>query len=244
MLRYSCFEFLIIYMNQNVVTLEIRPGPGGEEAKLWVNDLLRMYDKYALSRGWKVNLIDEGTIKFSGPNCFIELKNEAGVHRVQRVPATEKRGRVHTSTASVAVLAEVEENQIQINPNDLDWDFYRASSHGGQNVQKVSTAVRLRHKPTGIVVNAQSERFQEQNRANALSVLRSKLWDIEEAKVEKELGDQRAIIGRAMRNEKIRTYNFQQDRVTDHRINKSFHKIEDIMEGKMEKIIAEAKLIS
>jgi len=151
---------------------------------------------------------------------------------------------VHTSTASVAVLAEVEENQIQINPNDLDWDFYRASSHGGQNVQKVSTAVRLRHKPTGIVVNAQSERFQEQNRANALSVLRSKLWDIEEAKVEKELGDQRAIIGRAMRNEKIRTYNFQQDRVTDHRINKSFHKIEDIMEGKMEKIIAEAKLIS
>lgn len=231
-------------MNLNVVTLEIRPGPGGEEAKLWANDLLRMYSKYALSKGWKVNFIDEGIIKFGGPNCFIELKNEAGVHRVQRVPVTEKRGRVHTSTASVAVLAEIEENHVQINPNDLEWEFYRASSHGGQNVQKVSTAVRLRHKPTGIVVNAQSERFQEQNRANALSILRSKLWDIEEAKAEKELGDQRAIIGRAMRNEKIRTYNFQQDRVTDHRLNKSFHQIENILEGKIDKIVSETSKIS
>lgn len=224
-------------MNPNIITLEIRPGPGGEEAKLWADDLLRMYTKYALSRGWKVSYIDEGIIKISGLLCHERLKNEAGVHRVQRVPVTEKRGRVHTSTASVAVLVDIPESQIQISQNDLQWDFYRASSHGGQNVQKVSTAVRLKHLPTGIVVNAQSERFQEQNRANALSILRSKLWEIEEDKRIKTLGDQRAIIGRAMRNEKIRTYNFTQDRVTDHRLNKSFHQIEDLMEGKIDKII-------
>jgi len=228
-------------MNPNSVTLEIRPGPGGEEAKLWANDLLRMYTKYALSQNWKVVSIDEGVIKVSGENAYEALKNEAGVHRVQRVPVTEKRGRIHTSTASVAVLGEIPESQVQINSSDIAWEFYHASSHGGQNVQKVSTAVRLRHLPTGLVVTAQSERFQEQNRANALSILRSKLWEIEEDKRIKTLGDQRAIIGRAMRNEKIRTYNFLQDRVTDHRINKSFHNIESIIDGKMDKIIEEMK---
>lgn len=231
-------------MNQNVVTLEIRPGPGGEEARLWANDLLRMYSRYAVSQGWRMTPIDEGVIKISGPNVYTALKNEAGVHRVQRIPITEKRGRIHTSTASVVVLAEIPEAQIQLNPNDLSWEFYRASSHGGQNVQKVSTAVRLRHIPTNIVVTAQSERFQEQNRANALSILRSKLWEIEEDKRVKAIGDQRAIIGRAMRNEKIRTYNFLQDRVTDHRINKSFHNIEAILDGRIEKIIEEMKSLS
>lgn len=223
-------------MNPNIVTLEIRPGPGGEEAKLWANDLLRMYSKYALSQNWKVFPIDEGIIKITGLGSYSALQNEAGVHRVQRVPVTEKRGRIHTSTASVAVLGEVPDQQINIRPEDLEIQFYRASSHGGQNVQKVSTAVRLRHIPTNIVVTAQSERFQEQNRANALSILKSKLWDIEEDKRIKALGDQRAIIGRAMRNEKIRTYNFLQDRVTDHRINKTFHNIESILDGKMDKI--------
>lgn len=230
-------------MNPNVITLEIRPGPGGDEAKIWANDLLRMYCKYASSRGWKVNFIDEAVIKISGENVFPALKNEAGVHRVQRIPVTEKRGRIHTSTASVAVLAEIPENQIQVSPSDLEWEFYHASSHGGQNVQKVSTAVRLRHKPTGIVVCAQSERFQEQNRANALSILRSKIWEIEEDKRIKALGDQRAIIGRAMRNEKIRTYNFSQDRVTDHRINKSFHQIENILEGKLDKLLISLQIV-
>lgn len=228
-------------MNPNIVTLEIRPGPGGDEARLWATDLLRMYTKYAAAQGWKVNYIDEGVIKISGPNAYLSLKNEAGVHRVQRVPVTEKRGRVHTSTASVAVLAEILENDIQINPNDLSWEFYHASSHGGQNVQKVSTAVRLRHLPTNIVVTAQSERFQEQNRANALSLLRSKLFEIEEEKKLSAISDQRSSIGRAMRNEKIRTYNFSQDRVTDHRINKSFHQIENIMEGKIGNIIDSLK---
>lgn len=231
-------------MNPNTVILEIRPGPGGQEAQIWASDLLRMYTKYATSMGWKIAFIDEGVIKINGPNSYNAFKNEAGVHRVQRVPVTEKRGRIHTSTASVAVLAEIPEAAIQINPNDLEWQFYRASSHGGQNVQKVSTAVRLRHIPTGIVVTAQSERFQEQNRANALGILRSKLWEIEEDKRIRAIGDQRAIIGRAMRNEKIRTYNFLQDRVTDHRLNQSFHKIEDILEGKIDKLISEISKIS
>lgn len=224
-------------MNPNIVTLEIRPGPGGDEARLWANDLYRMYTKYAGYQGWKVTFIDEGFLKINGPGAYEALKHEAGVHRVQRVPVTEKRGRVHTSTASVVVLAEIPESDVTINPGDLQWEFYHASSKGGQNVQKVSTAVRLRHTPSGVVVTAQSERFQEQNRANALSILRSKLWEIEEDKRIKALGDQRAIIGRAMRNEKIRTYNFQQDRVTDHRIGKSFHNLESIMEGKIDKII-------
>lgn len=224
-------------MNLNVVTLEIRPGPGGLEAELWANDLQRMYRRYADTKGWKISQVNENVIKITGLNVYNAFKNEAGVHRVQRVPVTEKRGRVHTSTASVAVLAEIPEMDVKINPGDLQWEFYHASSHGGQNVQKVSTAVRLRHSPSGLVVTAQSERFQEQNRANALSILRAKLWDIEEDKKVKAMGDQRAIIGRAMRNEKIRTYNFLQDRVTDHRIGKSFHNIESILEGKIDKII-------
>jgi peptide chain release factor 1 len=228
-------------MNPNIATLEVRPGPGGEEAKLWANDLLRMYTKYAGFQGWKVTEVDEGVIKIKGEGVFSAFKNEAGVHRVQRIPSTEKRGRIHTSTASVAVLAEIPEQQVLIRPEDIELQFYRASSHGGQNVQKVSTAVRLRHIPTNIVVTAQSERFQEQNRANALSILRSKLWEIEEEKRLQAIGDQRAIIGRAMRNEKIRTYNFLQDRVTDHRINRTFHNIETIIDGKMDKIIEAMK---
>jgi len=228
-------------MNPNIVTLEIRPGPGGQEALLWADDLIRMYSKYSTSRSWRINFVDHSVIKIIGEGCYNAFKNEAGVHRVQRVPVTEKRGRIHTSTASVAALGEIPDTQIQINPSDLEWEFYHASSHGGQNVQKVSTAVRLRHKPSDIVVTAQSERFQEQNRANALSILRSKLWEIEEDKRIRTTSDQRAIIGRAMRNEKIRTYNFLQDRVTDHRINKSFHNLESIMEGKMDKILDELK---
>ncbi len=224
-------------MNTNIVILEIRPGVGGEEAKIWANDLLRMYLKFANSQGWKTTLIDENTVKISGPEVFNLLKNEAGVHRVQRVPETEKRGRVHTSTATVAVLPEIAENQVYVNPNEIEWQFYRASSHGGQNVQKVSTAVRLLHKPTGIVVTAQAERFQEQNRLNALAILRAKLWQEEELKKEATVSGYRSAIGRGMRSEKIRTYNFPQNRLTDHRLNRSWHNLESIIDGNLDKVL-------
>ncbi len=231
-------------MNPNIVTLEIRPGPGGDEARFWAADLLRMYARYAGIKNWKITYIDEGIIKIVGEGAYDALKHEAGVHRVQRVPETEKRGRIHTSTASVAVLVEIPEQAVNLRPEEIEMQFYRSSSKGGQNVQKVSTAVRLKHLPSGIVVTAQSERFQEQNRANALSILRSKLWEIEEDKRIKALGDQRAIIGRAMRNEKVRTYNFLQDRLTDHRINKSFHQLENLMEGKIDKLIDSLKSLN
>lgn len=222
--------------NQNVY-LEIRGATGGDEAKLWGQDLLRMYARYAAKKAWRVSFVDDQTIRVSGLGVFDLLKNESGVHRVQRVPTTEKRGRIHTSTATVVVLPEIRENEIQINQNDLEWQFTRAGGHGGQNVNKVSTAVRLVHKPTGTVVEAREERFQEQNRAIALSLLRSRLWEKQEAEKEKTVAGYRSVIGRGMRSEKIRTYNFPQDRVTDHRIGKSFGRIESILDGDLDKII-------
>src|SRR3990167_4905859 len=204
------------------IYIEIRGATGGDEAKIWAQDLLRMYSRFAIKKNWKLLQIDDLTLKITGENAFDLLKNESGVHRVQRIPKTEKRGRVHTSTATVAVLPGIEEHEIKINPNDLEWQFFRSSGAGGQNVNKVSTAVRLIHKPSGIVVSAQTERFQQQNRDNALSLLRTKLWELEEIKNETEIAGYRSAIGRGMRSEKIKTYNFPQDRVTDHRIKKSF----------------------
>jgi len=217
--------------------LEIRGATGGDEAKLWGADLLRMYIRFAAKKGWKVLLVSDNTIKISGLSTFDSLKNESGVHRVQRVPTTEKRGRIHTSTATVVILPEIKESEIQINPNDLDWQFTRAGGHGGQNVNKVSTAVRLVHKPTGTVVEAREERFQEQNRQIALSLLRSRLWERQEAEKMTEIAGYRSVIGRGMRAEKIRTYNFPQDRVTDHRIGKSWGRLELIMDGELDRVI-------
>jgi len=230
-------------MEPQTVYLEIRGATGGDEAKLWGNDLLRMYIRYSAIRGWKVIQMDDKTIRISGPNVFDSLKNESGVHRVQRVPQTEKRGRIHTSTATVVVLPEIKENEIQINPNDLEWSFTRAGGHGGQNVNKVSTAVRLVHKPTGIIAEAREERFQEQNRQIALSLLRSKLWEAQEEEKLRTIAGYRSVIGRGMRSEKIRTYNFPQDRVTDHRIGKSWGKLESILNGELDKIIELTKSI-
>lgn len=225
------------------VYLEIRGATGGDEAKIWGNDLLRMYSRYAAKNGWKINQIDNLVIKITGPGVFDVLKNESGVQRVQRVPVTEKRGRIHTSTATVAVLPEIKEGKIQINPNDLDWQFTRAGGHGGQNVNKVSTAVRLLHRPSGIVVEAREERFQEQNRQIALSLLRSRLWEKQEEEKLKTIAGYRSVIGRGMRAEKIRTYNFPQDRVTDHRLKKSFGNLTSILDGNLDKVITLTKTL-
>lgn len=224
-------------MNQDVAILEIRGATGGDEAKIWANDLTRMYIRYVTNKGFKVEIYDDGVIKIKGPNVYQLLQYEAGVHRVQRIPATERYGRIHTSTASVAVLPQIEEAQIYVRPEDLEWEFYRSGGKGGQNVNKVSSAARVRHKPTGIVAAAQAQRDQSQNRHMALSILRAKLWELEEEKKAQTLGQARLIIGRGMRAEKIRTYNFPQNRVTDHRVNKSFHNLTDIMDGKLDKMI-------
>lgn len=236
LIHYFLLVILITHMNNDIAILEFRAGPGGDEARNWANDLMRMYTRYANIIGWKVDQIAENAIRIRGVGAFEKLQYEAGTHRVQRVPTTERAGRIHTSTATIAVLPEIPENEIIIRPEDVEWDFYRSGGKGGQNVNKVSSAARLRHKPSGIVVQCQAERDQYQNRMVAMSMLRAKLWEQQLLEREKSLSEQRSVIGRGMRAEKIRTYNYPQNRVTDHRINKSWHNLEDIVEGKMQKI--------
>ena len=223
--------------NRNII-LEIRGAAGGEEAKMWGQDLLNMYAKFAVSCGWKVYPESTLSILIKGKRVYEKLKYESGVHRVQRVPSTESSGRVHTSTATVAVMPELEDFDIHIEPSDLDWDFFRGGGHGGQNVNKVSSAVRLTHKPSGIIVTCSEERDQSKNREKAEKKLRQILWEQEEEKRFNELSaDRKAQVGTGMRNEKIRTYNFLQDRITDHRLDQNFHNIQKIMEGNLEEII-------
>lgn len=225
-------------MNNQTVYLETRPGAGGSEADIWATDLLRMYMRFAAKKGWKVMPVDEtGTIKISGSGVFDQLKNESGVHRVQRVPATEKRGRVHTSTATIAVIPQLANNSVQINPQDIEVQFYRAGGHGGQNVNKVSTAVRLTHKPTGIIITSQTERFQEQNRQIAMDLLKAKLAVRLEEERNSKIQGFRSAIGSGDRSEKIRTYNYAQDRITDHRLEKSWGNLEVIVDGDLDKIV-------
>jgi len=182
--------------------------------------------------------LDENTLRLRGENAFETLKNEAGVHRVQRIPKTEKRGRLHTSTATVAVLPEILEEKLRLSPDEIEFEAFRAGGHGGQNVNKVATAVRLRHKPTGLVVSCQSQRSQEQNRQLALNLLRAKLWQQEEEKKEAKINAlRRQAIGSAKRAEKIRTYNFPQNRVTDHRRGRSWKVLDEVIDGNLEKII-------
>lgn len=230
------------------VIIEIRAGTGGDEAGLFAADLFRMYSRFAEKKGWKTNIIsshstDIGGIKeiifeIKGDRAYQLLKNESGVHRVQRIPDTEKSGRVHTSAASVAVLPEAEPVDIKIDPSELKIDTFKASGHGGQNVQKNETAIRITHLPTNLVVSCQDERSQKQNKEKALTILRSRLLVIkEEEKNKKRTEKRKSQIGSGDRSEKIRTYNFPQDRITDHRIKKSWHDLEKIMEGEIDPII-------
>jgi peptide chain release factor 1 len=225
-------------LDERNVIFEVKGAAGGDEAKNWADELLRMYTRFAANEGFSVEKIDDGIVKISGKEVFGTFKYEAGVHRVQRTPATEKRGRIHTSTATVSVLPELEDIDLHINPDDVEFEAFRAGGHGGQNVNKVSTAVRLRHIPTGIVVTCQTERFQAQNREIAFEILRSKLWEMELEKQHKEVSSLKSTqVGRGQRAEKIRTYNFPQDRLTDHRLHKSWYNLESILQGNLEPII-------
>ena len=233
------------------VILEIRAGAGGDEAGLFAGDLFRMYSRFAERKRWKVEVLSlsetgvggvkEVSAMIKGKGAFSKLKFESGVHRVQRVPETESQGRIHTSTATVAVLAEVDDvDEINIPPNEIEMDVYKAGGPGGQSVQKNSTAIRLTHKPTGIVVQCQDERSQAQNRARAMSILKARLFEIEETKRRQEQDDdRRSQVGSGDRSEKIRTYNFPQSRITDHRINYSSHQLAAVLDGDIDSFIEE-----
>jgi len=227
------------------VILEIRPAAGGEEAALFAGDLFRMYCRYAEKRNWKVEVLNaqetgiggfsDVVLAISGKGAYSQLKYESGVHRVQRVPATESSGRIHTSTATVAVLPEMEEVEVEINPKDLEIDVYHSSSAGGQNVQKVATAIRVLHKPTGIVVTCEDERSQLQNREKAMRMLRARLYEREmENQRNARTEARRSQVGTGDRSEKIRTYNFPDGRVTDHRIGLTIHNVQSVLEGNIQ----------
>lgn len=220
------------------VVMELRAGAGGDEAAIFARDLKEMYQKYAERKGWKVRNIDDLTFEIVGADAYDALQYETGVHRVQRVPLTEKSGRIHTSTASIAVLPIRDKSTIEINPADIELEFSRSGGAGGQNVNKVETAVRVIHKPTGVDVRSSSERSQLANRQKAMQILCAKLEQLkEEEEAKKHAATRKAQIGTADRSEKIRTYNYLQDRVTDHRIKESWHNLPKLMAGDIDEII-------
>ena len=248
---YEQLQVLLLPKDPNddkSVIVEIRGGVGGEESALFAHSLFRMYSMYAAQKGWNIDLLNysdtelggvkEADFIVNGRGAYSRLKYESGVHRVQRVPETESGGRVHTSTATVAVLPEMEEASVEINPADIEMQVYRASGAGGQHVNKTSSAVRLIHKPTGIVVACQQERSQLQNREKCMRMLASKLYEMEQERIDSQVtGMRRSQVGTGMRNERIRTYNFPQGRVTDHRVGLTLYKIDAIMDGGIDEII-------
>ena len=248
---YDQLQILLLPKDPNddkSVIVEIRGGVGGEESALFAHSLFRMYSMYAAAKGWSIELMNysdtelggvkEADFVINGRGAYSRMKYESGVHRVQRVPETESGGRVHTSTATVAVLPEMEEVDVQINPADIEMQVYRASGAGGQHVNKTSSAVRLIHKPSGIVVSCQEERSQVQNREKCMRMLASKLYEQEQQRLDSEItGLRRSQVGSGMRNERIRTYNFPQGRVTDHRIGLTLYKIDSVMDGGLDELI-------
>ena len=248
---YEKLQILLLPKDPNdekSVIVEIRGGVGGEESALFAHSLFRMYSMYAAAKGWSIELMNysdtelggvkEADFVINGRGAYSRMKYESGVHRVQRVPETESGGRVHTSTATVAVLPEMEEVDVQINPGDIEMQVYRASGAGGQHVNKTSSAVRLIHKPSGIVVACQEERSQLQNREKCMRMLASKLYEQEQERLDSAItGLRRSQVGTGMRNERIRTYNFPQGRVTDHRIGLTLYKIDAVMDGDLDEII-------
>ena len=230
------------------VIVEIRSGTGGQEASLFAADLYRLYSRYAQLQHWQVEVMDSNpsdlggfnkiVFEIQGKGAFSRLKYERGVHRVQRVPDTEAQGRIHTSTATVAVLPEADEVELKINPEDLRIDIFHAGGHGGQNVNKVATAVRIVYEPTGVVVVCQDERSQHKNKQKAMAMLRARLFEAEQERHDAEISQNRkAQVGTAERSEKIRTYNYPQDRITDHRISSSFHPVQRVMDGDLNDVI-------
>ncbi|MDP2594236.1 MAG: peptide chain release factor-like protein [bacterium] len=225
------------------VVMELRAGAGGDEATIFAKDLMGMYEKYAMAQGWKTRIIDDLTLEIGSEEAYEALRYETGVHRVQRVPATEKAGRIHTSTASVAVLPIRSKSKIQLNPADIRVEFSRSGGAGGQNVNKVETAVRLVHLPTGIDVRSSSERSQQANREKAMAILAAKLEQMqEEQEAAKHAAERKAQIGTGDRSEKIRTYNYLQDRITDHRLKESWHNLPKIMAGGLGDIMEALRL--
>ncbi len=225
------------------VVMELRAGAGGDEANIFARELKDMYQKYADSKGWKTRIVDDLTLEIAGNGAYDALRYEMGVHRVQRVPLTEKSGRIHTSTASIAVLPIRAKSKFDVNPADLEMEFSRSGGAGGQNVNKVESAVRLIHKPTGIDVRSSSERSQLANREKALQILTAKLEQLhEEEQAKKHAAERKSQIGTGDRSEKIRTYNFLQDRVTDHRLKESWHNLPKILAGGMDSIIEALRL--
>lgn len=230
-------------LNPNIAIMEFYPGPGGQEATIWSNDLMNMYIRYANKVNWKVSQIDDHIIQISGFDAYNQLKYEAGTHRVQRIPITEKRGRIQTSTASIAIMPQIESKEINFSMDDVVITACRAGGNGGQNVNKVSTAIHLVHKPTGLMFDVRTERYQLKNREIALKLLQNKLWQIEEEKRASQVAGGRSNISQSSRADKIRTYNYPRNQIKDHRLDKSFNNLDEIMQGHLDDLLLELTIL-